>query len=139
MTSSLNCFMDKGLLFLEIGLQIKDAFCTATGCIGITGGLLALHQQSGSQKSTFGENLLHPLWFVWIFQVVGGKIHLLCDLVAQCINVPSISECWLRSTRIITHIPGQQCIGSINAMPLRVVHHDQGLISRAMKSLKIRV
>jgi hypothetical protein len=61
MTSSLDCFMHKRLLLLEIGLQIKNAFCPAIGCIRITTGLLALHLQSESEEPVQRELAL-LLW-----------------------------------------------------------------------------
>jgi hypothetical protein len=99
-TSSLNGFMHKRLLFLKVWLQINNAFGTAIGCIGITIRFFALHLQFGVEKPSFDENLFHPFGLIWKSWVICRKKHVLHNSFPQSVDKPSISEFWLRSPRI---------------------------------------
>lgn len=79
--SSLNCFVHQGLLFLKVRLQINDALGTAIRCIGIAIWFFTLHLEFGSEKTSFGEYLLHSLGLVWKCWVICGKDHVLHDFL----------------------------------------------------------
>ena len=117
-TSSLNCFVHKGLLFLKIRLQINNALGAAISCIGIAIWFLALHLQFGSEKTSFDENLLHSLGLIWESWMICRKDHVLHNFFPRSIDKPPIPKSWLRSCRVKVHVSGQQCIRSINAMTL---------------------
>src|SRR6266498_2865382 len=77
MASSLNCFMHQGFLFLKVWLPINNALGTTISCVGIAIGFLALHLQFGSEKPSFGKDLLHSFGLIWKCWMICRKDHLL--------------------------------------------------------------
>ena len=136
-SSSFNDLLNKWLLFLKIGLQVKDASYTAVCGPSFTSTprtilcLLAMHHQPILPQSSFKKNLFHPLQLAREFRVIHGKAHQLLGLLS-IFHIPPILKRCLFTTGSHIHAWCKECIFSICWMALWVVNHDECLVFRTM-------
>ena len=132
-SSSFDDLLNKWLLFLKIGLQVKDVLCTAVCGPRFTSTprtilcLLALHHQPIFPQSSFKKNLFHPLQLAREFRVIHRKAHQLLGLLS-IFHIPPILKWCLSTTGSHIHAWCKECIFSICWMALWVVNHDECLV-----------
>jgi len=72
-TSSIDHFLDIGMLFFKFRLMAKNLTSTTTRSLQVA--LPALHEQSFNPQATFSKHSFHTLWLIWKFGVVRWKDH----------------------------------------------------------------
>src|ERR1700722_20888221 len=121
MSCSLNSFLNKRFLFLEIGLQRKNACGTTIGCFGIAFAIqlgvlvffvLADKQQTISPETSLFENLFHAFGLTWMLRVILRKYHWLRDPLS-IVHEPTVSHFRFCTAWIEIHLRDTKCIGRI--------------------------
>ena len=131
-----NHFLNKWLLVLEVWLVLQNSTATTCYCLKITF-CLALASNSLSWYASLCKNMAEIFWLVWICWMVSGKYHGLADHL-PIMQIPAIVWASLCSSWIYIHLAHKQGIFGVCWMPLRVVNHDNSLISWPMGFFECR-
>ena len=134
MASSLDDFLNERFLLLEVGLVFKDLFIATIGFFQVAfAGTLSL--EIPLIEATFSEDCFEPFWLIWVFSMICGEFHGLNNFL-PILKVPAVMHVSLFPARSHIHMQDNQCILRISSMTLRVIHHDQCLVTCTMSSLK---
>lgn len=138
-TSFLNYFMNKRLLFLEVGLKLEDVLAATSLQIGVA--FFALSTEIMDIKPTLKEHIFNTLWLtreLWMISRINHWLRHFCTSAFTTWDKPAISWVCLFPTWVDIHLCDQQGIFRISRVALRVVNHYQCLVTGSMFPLKGR-
>ena len=138
-TSFLNYFMNKRLLFLEVGLKLEDVLAATSLQIGVA--FFALSTEIMDIKPTLKEHIFNTLWLtreLWMISRINHWLRHFCTSAFTTWDKPAISWVSLFPTWVDIHLCDQQGIFRISRVALRVVNHYQCLVTGSMFPLKGR-
>lgn len=130
MTRFLDDLLNQGRLRFEVWLPFENALATTVG--GTVWTFFASSTQVRGPEVSLLKNGLDALGLARVCLVVRGKRHCLRLPDAVRIDEPAVTKLCLLSTRIDVHSGNKQRVLGIRRVTLRVVNHNEGLISGAM-------
>ena len=113
----LDCLLDKGLLVLEIGLEVQYSLGAAVGPAVVASPFAALQIQPSLPEAAFLQNYFRPFGHIWKIGVCRGKYHWLSYFLSV-LDKPPITHFRLFPARIEINVPGEKCVARISGMPL---------------------
>ena len=127
MAHSLNNFLNKIFLLLEVRLVFEDLFIATVSFVQVTfAGTFT--SEIHLKEAAFSEDRFDPFWLIWVFSVICREFHGLYNFL-PILKVPAVMHVGLFPTRSHIHMRDNQGIPQISSMTLRVIHHDQCLVT----------
>jgi hypothetical protein len=134
MAHSFNNFPNEIFLLLEVRLVFEDSFIATISFVRVTfAGTFS--SEIYLIEATFSEDHFDPFWLIWVFSVICREFHGLNNFL-PVLKVPAVIHVSLFPTRSHIHTRDNQGILRISSMTLRVIHHDQCLVTQTMSLLK---